>query len=62
MELSKEDKELVEKYEKVTYDIHKAMKGLKVIESIALLEEIKIDIIMNKVVKINGALGNIEKE
>lgn len=44
--------------DEATIKVHKALVGLQVIEAVALLEEIKLDIILNKgIVTIDGKVG-----
>lgn len=59
--MEKSDIIRAKKYDEVVHNIIKAMKGLKINECVALLEEIKIDIIMNKIVKISGEIGTDKK-
>lgn len=47
----------VEKLDKCVIDVHKALVGLKVNEAVALLEEIKLDIILNRGVVRKGIVG-----
>ncbi len=46
-----------EKLDRCTIDVHKSLVGLKVIEAVALLEEIKLDIILNRGIIRKGKVG-----